>query len=73
MELTKRETGIRLQAEIDFLTSTTPRQALGAIGLYPIGTGGYFPGVKRSVREGDYSILSTTEVKNTWISLFMVY
>jgi len=30
MESTKRETGIQLRAEIDFFTSTMPRQALGA-------------------------------------------
>jgi len=33
---------------------------------YPMGTGGFFPGVKRPVREADHSSPSNTEVKTAW-------
>jgi hypothetical protein len=33
---------------------------------YQIGTGGFFPGVKRPGRESDHSPPSTAEVKNAW-------
>jgi hypothetical protein len=34
---------------------------------YPMGTGGSFPGVKRSGREADHSPLTSAEVKKTWV------
>jgi FKBP-type peptidyl-prolyl cis-trans isomerase 2 len=37
---------------------------------YTMGTGALFPGVKRSVREADYSPPTDAEVKNTWIYTF---
>jgi hypothetical protein len=34
---------------------------------YKMGTGGYFPGVKRQGREADHSPPASSEVKKTWI------
>jgi hypothetical protein len=34
---------------------------------YPMGTGGFFTGVKRPERETDHSYLASTEVKKMWI------
>ena len=73
MESTKRETGIRLQEERDFFTSTTPIQTLGATRSVSDWYGRLFPRGYEIGDEGDYSIPSTTEVENTWVSLFMVY
>jgi hypothetical protein len=36
-------------------------------GAHSMGTGGSFPRVKRPVREGDYSLPTSAEVKKTWI------
>jgi hypothetical protein len=33
---------------------------------YPVGTRGFFPGVKRPGREADHSTPSSAEVKNVW-------
>jgi hypothetical protein len=34
---------------------------------YKMGTGGFFPGVKRQVREADHSPPASAEVKKMWI------
>jgi hypothetical protein len=34
---------------------------------YPMGTGGFFPGVKRPGREADHSPPATAEIKKIWI------
>jgi hypothetical protein len=35
--------------------------------IFPVGTGGCFPGVKRAVREADHSPPTSAEVKKMWI------
>jgi hypothetical protein len=52
----RQELGIFL-----FTTGTHPAS-------YPVGTGGSFPGVKRSGRKADHSSPSSAEVKYAWSS-----
>jgi hypothetical protein len=59
---------VRFPAVKDFSPLRSVQTGSGAHPtFYPMGTGGFLPGIKRPERETDHSIPTSAEVKNTWI------